>query len=175
MMLKYARQSFKNDEIFLISVFSPCSTSPYEPCLNIMLIRRLIELPDTTESQPARKSIYSHSSNRYSTLHNHAYFTIIETSHKHQHAISGTTGPAIASGNGHVHRIHIRTTFDARNSQPHWHSINKLTGPAIDLPDDEHTHYFSGETSYELGHQHRFSSVTDSSPAEEWEDHSSDD
>ncbi|MDF2636721.1 MAG: YmaF [Pelosinus sp.] len=101
------------------------------------------------------------------TNHNHAFITIADVARGHQHGILGTTGPAIYSGDSHVHRIFVKTTTDPKGGPLHWHFVDVTTGPAIDLAGGEHTHQFCGETSVVLGHDHRFNSVTDAAPDQE--------
>lgn len=97
--------------------------------------------------------------------HVHAFVTMANVAHHHQHMLIGTTGPAMPKRDSHVHRIWIRTSYDPKNGEAaHWHEANILTGPALELPDGEHTHFFDGETSRDLNHCHTFSSVVDSSP-----------
>ena len=106
--------------------------------------------------------------NKDSTNHVHLFITMADVSNDHQHVIVGTTGPAIESGRSHVHQIQVRTSFDPKGDSSHWHIARDTTGPATSLPNNQHTHYFSGETSYDLEHKHCFSSVTDISPDNEY-------
>lgn len=105
--------------------------------------------------------------------HIHTLITMANVAHDHQHMLTGTTGPAMRKRDTHVHRIWIRTSFDPKNGETHWHEVNVLTGPALETPDGEHTHFYNGETSRDLGHCHTFSSVVDTSPDNECgeEDH----
>ena len=97
---------------------------------------------------------------RDSRNHNHTFLAPTDIARNHQHTIVGTTSPAIVSGNSHVHRILVRTSYDPKDDDAHWHMIDVTTGTAIEVPGDEHTHYFDGETSYDLGHRHCFDNIT---------------
>lgn len=110
------------------------------------------------------------SANRDTTNHIHTFVTMASIADRHQHTLIGTTGPAIYSGNSHTHRICIRTTFDPKHRNAHWHLVEDTTGPAIDVPCEEHTHHFNGETSHDLGHHHCYNSVTDTSPDNDCEE-----
>jgi len=124
----------------------------------------------STEEERKHKKGSPVSPGRDSLNHNHAFITMANVADNHQHVIVGTTGPGIYSGNTHVHRICIRTSFDPKGNTPHWHLVDDMTGPAIEVPGGEHTHYFSGQTSYDDGHRHNFSGVTDSSPENNYDD-----
>lgn len=104
------------------------------------------------------------------TNHVHVFITMANAAKGHQHMLLGTTSPAIYRKSSHVHRVWIRTSFDPKNGDSHWHEAKFTTGPALETPDGEHTHYYSGETSYDLDHCHRFSSVTDTAPDEDDDD-----
>lgn len=91
------------------------------------------------------------------TVHNHLFSTTTYVSRNHQHAIIGASGPAIVRGSSHVHRIATLTSYDPpEESKAHWHNVDITSGPAVDLPDDQHTHYFDGETDTSLRHCHCF-------------------
>ncbi len=101
---------------------------------------------------------------RDSMNHNHAFMTLVDVAHDHQHILAGTTRPAMSADGSHVHRIYIRTSFSPIKHKPHWHLVDVITGPSIDVAGGEHTHQFDGETSHDVGHRHCFNSVTDVSP-----------
>ncbi len=102
------------------------------------------------------------------TVHNHLFSTTSYVARDHQHAIIGTSGPAIPRGNSHVHQLCLLTSFDPpEDARDHWHNVDMMSGPAIMLPDDQHTHYFKGETSTELRHCHCFSGAMDAAPNDE--------
>lgn len=101
---------------------------------------------------------------RDSMNHNHAFLTLVDVGHDHQHILVGTTRPAMYTDGSHVHRIYARTSFSPKGEGPHWHLVDIVTCPSIDLPGGEHTHQFAGQTSYDLGHKHCFDSVTDTAP-----------
>ncbi|MBC7342138.1 MAG: hypothetical protein H5U02_06775 [Clostridia bacterium] len=58
------------------------------------------------------------------------------------HHYHGTTGPAVGTGPGHTHHIHVATTIDLG----HHHTIDVETGPAVPGPYG-HVHQFRGITS----------------------------
>jgi hypothetical protein len=110
-------------------------------------------------------------SQRDSMNHNHIFITMADVSDGHQHVLIGTSGTAIYSGDTHVHRIRIKTSFDPKSGGGHWHFVDIRTGPAIDVPKGEHTHYFCGQTSQDNGHRHSFRSVIDTAPDSECDNH----
>lgn len=98
-------------------------------------------------------------------VHNHMLGTTTEISRNHQHAVVTTSGPAILRGNSHVHRIDVLTSYDPKEAEgAHWHNFDIISGPAVELPDDQHTHYYDGKTSVDLGHCHCVSGSMDSAP-----------
>ncbi|GBG58306.1 hypothetical protein SPFL3102_02028 [Sporomusaceae bacterium FL31] len=101
---------------------------------------------------------------RDSRNHNHTFLAMTDVAKCHQHNIVGTTSPAIYADNTHVHKINVRTSYDPKDGAAHWHLVDVTTGPAIEVPGDEHTHYFFGETSYDVGHRHCFDNITASVP-----------
>lgn len=108
-------------------------------------------------------------------VHNHMLGTTTEVARNHQHAVVTTSGPAIARNNSHVHRINVLTSFDPKEAESaHWHNFEIVSGPAIELPDDQHTHYYEGRTSVDLGHSHCVSGAMDASP-DDYEDDDDDD
>jgi hypothetical protein len=96
--------------------------------------------------------------------HVHVFITMTDAIPGHQHMLLGPTSPAIARKDHHIHRIAALTSYDPRNTQPHWHAFEVMTGPDFETPDGNHTHYFAGNTSFDLDHCHAFGSVTDTSP-----------
>jgi hypothetical protein len=74
----------------------------------------------------------------------------------HNHRIAGVTGPAIAAGSSHVHKIDVLTdTF-----HNHFHRICDTTGPALYLPNGKHVHLIKGETTNNDDHDHDYYFVT---------------
>jgi len=70
----------------------------------------------------------------------------------HNHRFAGISGPPIPTQNNHVHEI-ITRTDDAVN---HHHSFRLFSGPAINVGNGRHVHFARGETTFVLGHDHRF-------------------
>ncbi len=97
---------------------------------------------------------------RDSRNHNHTFLALTDVTRSHQHTIVGTTSPAIYANSSHVHKISVRTSYEPRDGASHWHLVDVVTGPPIEVPGDEHIHYFDGETSYDVGHRHCFDNVT---------------
>lgn len=87
--------------------------------------------------------------------HNHEFITSTDYAESdecviHNHRTAGLTGPAIRSGNSHVHRVEAFTdTFD-----DHAHKICDTTGPAIWLINGKHIHLVKGETGRADGNNH---------------------
>lgn len=99
--------------------------------------------------------------------HVHLLQTMADVADEHQHLIVGTSGPPIAKGRSHVHRVCLKTSYDPKEGPSHWHMVDVMTGPALEVDCcDEHTHSFNGQTSFDVGHCHDFCSVTDASPEE---------
>jgi hypothetical protein len=73
----------------------------------------------------------------------------------HNHRFAGISGPAIRTGNSHVHLISTRT-----DSTNHFHEINVFSGPAINIGNGRHIHRVSGNTSFVFGHLHSFINAT---------------
>lgn len=108
-------------------------------------------------------------------MHVHTFLTEADVSCDHQHVILGVTGPSRELGDSHVHRIRTRTSFLAEDDTGHWHWCDVMTGPAVEMPDDTHTHYYNGTTSYDDEHSHTFSDVTGLAPDQAMEDDDDDD
>lgn len=97
-----------------------------------------------------------------SECHNHEFQTSTDYKKddeckKHNHRISGVTGPAIKCGNSHIHKVEefIDTFGD------HIHKICDTTGPAIYLPGGKHIHLVKGKTSNNDGHCHNYYFATE--------------
>lgn len=104
-------------------------------------------------------------------VHNHMLGTTSEVCRNHQHAIVTTSGPAIPRGNSHVHRINVLTSYCPKEAEnAHWHNFDIVSDTAVELPDDQHTHYYEGETSVDLRHSHCISGSMDSAPNESDDD-----
>nr|WP_092070319.1 YmaF family protein [Dendrosporobacter quercicolus]NSL48203.1 hypothetical protein [Dendrosporobacter quercicolus DSM 1736]SDM08978.1 YmaF family protein [Dendrosporobacter quercicolus] len=112
------------------------------------------------EDRKKKKGASNTTPQRDSRNHNHTFLAPTDIARSHQHIIVGTTSPAIETGDSHVHRIYVRTSYDPKDDDGHWHMVDVTTGAAIEVPGDEHTHYFDGETSYDLGHRHCFDNIT---------------
>ncbi|CUH96881.1 hypothetical protein P22_2993 [Propionispora sp. 2/2-37] len=97
-------------------------------------------------------------------IHVHTFNTEADVACEHQHIIQAVTGPARDSGNSHVHRVRGRTSFLSEGAEGHWHWFDVVSGPAIAMPEDTHTHFIDGETSYNDGHSHTFSDVVGIAP-----------
>ena len=100
---------------------------------------------------------------RDSLNHVHLLITMTDVARDHQHVVVGTTGPAMPSGNSHIHAICLRTSYDPKVGTPHWHLADEFTGPAVPTPNGEHIHFFCGDTTFDAGHRHCFSGATDAS------------
>ncbi|MEG6585311.1 YmaF family protein [Dendrosporobacter sp. 1207_IL3150] len=125
---------------------------------------------DLQEDRKNKKGYQPVVPERDSRNHNHTFMAMADVSNRHQHLIVGTTSPAMYSNRTHVHRIYVRTSFDPKETEGHWHMVEETTGPAIEVPGGEHTHYFRGETSYDLGHRHCFDNITASAPDSDYDD-----
>jgi len=73
----------------------------------------------------------------------------------HNHRFAGVSGPAISTGNSHVHLIVTNT-----DNTNHFHQINVHTGPAINVGNGRHVHFTNATTSFVLEHNHRFINAT---------------
>jgi hypothetical protein len=125
----------------------------------------VIFMPTTQPDRP----IYFHDGggggDRDAFNHVHVFVTMANVAQGHQHMLLGTSSPAIPRKGSHVHRICEVSSFDPKNADaPHWHEVNVMTGPSLSTPEGEHTHYFAGKTSFDRGHSHTFSTMTDTSP-----------
>lgn len=69
----------------------------------------------------------------------------------HNHRFAGISGPAIPSGNSHVHRIVTIT-----DNTDHIHRIEDTTGEAIPVGGGRHVHFVRGVTTFEDGHRHEY-------------------
>jgi len=105
------------------------------------------------------------------TVHVHNYNTLTHVADNHQHMVMGATGPARGEpGAAHVHRLRVRTSFNAEDSTGHWHWFDAMTGPAVYTAGSEHIHVFRGPTSFDDGHAHDVMSATAQVPDIENED-----
>lgn len=79
----------------------------------------------------------------------------------HNHRFAGVSGPAIPVKGSHVHLIRARTDFFLN----HFHVLRVVTGLAIPVFDEKHkeighVHGFSGTTSVDFNHDHKFKAAT---------------
>lgn len=87
---------------------------------------------------------------------------------RHNHRFAGVTGEAIPTGQSHIHRIKVNTTFNLG----HFHEVSVKTGPAITVNPDErkgekvHIHYVEGETTVNgvVPHDHEVMFATLTAP-----------
>lgn len=93
-------------------------------------------------------------------IHVHTMMAETEVSDDHQHVLMTVSTPARVAGGSHVHRVRGRTSFfSGDDTDGHWHWFDTVSGPAIAMPNDMHTHYIEGDTSYDDGHCHAFDAV----------------
>lgn len=80
----------------------------------------------------------------------------------HNHRFAGVTGPVKPiPGGSHVHVICTNSDFFFN----HFHNVELVTGPVIPVRDQNdkiigHVHAFSGKTSCNFFHEHRFKGTT---------------
>lgn len=98
-------------------------------------------------------------------VHVHTYSTETDVADDHQHVITGISSPARDKGGSHVHRISSRSSFLVEGCSGHWHRFDVMSGPAVEMPDGNHTHYFSGDTSVDDRHCHSAQGVTGLGPS----------
>jgi hypothetical protein len=92
--------------------------------------------------------------------HVHTYIRETDIADEHQHVIMGVSGPMRGEGTSHIHRLRIRTSY----VDGHWHWFDVMSGPAIEIPDDNHVHYYTGNTTVDEGHSHHVEGVTGVAP-----------
>lgn len=97
-------------------------------------------------------------------VHVHIFNTITFVADGHQHIVAGATAPARRTGQSHIHRLRVRTSFNAEDETGHWHWFDVMSGPAIYTADGGHVHAFEGATSVDDGHSHDVANATAQAP-----------
>lgn len=102
--------------------------------------------------------------------HVHTYIRETDIADGHQHIVMSVSGPSRGLGPAHIHRLRVRTTF----VDEHWHWFDVMSGPALEVPDNNHIHYYAGETTVDDRHRHQVEGVTGVAPVDYDEDEEDD-
>jgi len=83
--------------------------------------------------------------------HNHGSVAHTSCDHQHTHQCLDISGPAIPTGESHVHNSENWVMYE----HGHAHYYQATSGPSIPTGNGWHVHYWDFYTTVDKGHRHR--------------------